>query len=319
MEDMNEFKQFDIVSDDSDHHFRDRSSGNNIMNNTKKSIMKEWKILEQNLPESIYVRVYDQRIDLMRAVIIGAAGTPYHDGLFFFDIVFPSDYPNNPPKVHFISFGQRLNPNFYPNDTVCLSLLNTWRGKKNEKWNPSMSTCLQLLLSLQGLVLNENPFFNEPGFAIFTHDFFDFLPRTYTELVYRHTCYINMHLLQKPPKNFDTFIKSHFCNRAAAILAAFVEYATGRVRIGYYGAGSLSSPPHKVLVSRRHKKWAQKFYPSMINAFERCGASLDTSVRDFVLLSEYESNESTILTKVSVLIKKAFTWMNIKEKWGKFD
>ncbi|KAK7837519.1 putative ubiquitin-conjugating enzyme e2 23 [Quercus suber] len=47
--------------------------------------MQEWKILENNLPETIYVRVYDQRMDLLRAVIVGAAGTPYHDGLFFFD------------------------------------------------------------------------------------------------------------------------------------------------------------------------------------------------------------------------------------------
>ncbi|XLR08874.1 hypothetical protein HN51_063881 [Arachis hypogaea] len=38
--------------------------------------MKEWKILEEHLPDSIYVRVYESRIDLMRAVIVGAAGTP---------------------------------------------------------------------------------------------------------------------------------------------------------------------------------------------------------------------------------------------------
>jgi ubiquitin-protein ligase len=30
-------------------------------------------------------------------VIIGAEGTPYHDGLFFFDVFFPSGYPNEPP------------------------------------------------------------------------------------------------------------------------------------------------------------------------------------------------------------------------------
>jgi len=36
-------------------------------------------------------------MDLMRAVIIGAEGTPYHDGLFFFDVYFPPGYPNGPP------------------------------------------------------------------------------------------------------------------------------------------------------------------------------------------------------------------------------
>jgi hypothetical protein len=47
--------------------------------------------------EYIYVRVYEERIDLLRAAIVGPAGTPYHDGLFFFDVRFPSDYPKCPP------------------------------------------------------------------------------------------------------------------------------------------------------------------------------------------------------------------------------
>jgi ubiquitin-protein ligase len=47
--------------------------------------------------ESLYARVYEERIDLLRAAIVGPAGTPYHDGLFFFDVRFPSDYPRCPP------------------------------------------------------------------------------------------------------------------------------------------------------------------------------------------------------------------------------
>ena len=47
--------------------------------------------------DSIYVRVFEERMDLMRAVIVGATGTPYHDGLFFFDICFHPEYPNEPP------------------------------------------------------------------------------------------------------------------------------------------------------------------------------------------------------------------------------
>lgn len=45
----------------------------------------------------IFVRAYESRMDLLRAVIIGAQGTPYHDGLFFFDIFFPDTYPSVPP------------------------------------------------------------------------------------------------------------------------------------------------------------------------------------------------------------------------------
>lgn len=47
--------------------------------------------------DSIYVRVYEKRMDLLRAVIVGPQGTPYHDGLFVFDAFFPDAYPDKPP------------------------------------------------------------------------------------------------------------------------------------------------------------------------------------------------------------------------------
>lgn len=47
--------------------------------------------------EKIFVRVCETRMELMRAVIIGPQGTPYHDGLFFFDCIFPPNYPTVPP------------------------------------------------------------------------------------------------------------------------------------------------------------------------------------------------------------------------------
>ena len=49
------------------------------------------------LSDTIYVRVYETRMDLLRALIVGPAGTPYHDGLFVFDVLFPPTYPDIPP------------------------------------------------------------------------------------------------------------------------------------------------------------------------------------------------------------------------------
>lgn len=49
------------------------------------------------LTDGIYVRVYEDRMDLLRAVIVGAYGTPYQDGLFFFDFHLPPEYPEVPP------------------------------------------------------------------------------------------------------------------------------------------------------------------------------------------------------------------------------
>jgi ubiquitin-conjugating enzyme E2 O len=108
-----------------------------------KRIQTEWAALEASLPDSIYLHVYEGRMDLMRAVIVGAAGTPYHDNLFFFDFHFPPEYPNSPPLAQYHSGGLRVNPNLYESGKVCLSLLNTWNGKGTELWD-STSSMLQV-------------------------------------------------------------------------------------------------------------------------------------------------------------------------------
>jgi hypothetical protein len=58
------------------------------------------------------------RMDLLRAAILGAAGTPYHDQLFMFDIQLLPDHPSRPPRVHYHSFGTRVNPNLYEDGKV---------------------------------------------------------------------------------------------------------------------------------------------------------------------------------------------------------
>ncbi|GKE34782.1 ubiquitin-conjugating enzyme/RWD-like protein, partial [Tanacetum coccineum] len=92
------FKKFDTVVDHSDHLFSAQSSSStNQPKEWVDKIREEWTILAENLPDTIFVRVYEDRMDLLRAVIIGPPGTPYHDGLFFLDVYFPSNYPNSPP------------------------------------------------------------------------------------------------------------------------------------------------------------------------------------------------------------------------------
>ncbi|KAJ4886557.1 putative ubiquitin-conjugating enzyme E2 25 [Raphanus sativus] len=100
------FKKFDIVEDLGDHEYA--AQGTTVKQHSKewmKRIQEEWRILENDLPEMIFVRAYESRMDLMRAVIVGADGTPYHDGLFFFDIFFPDTYPSVPPYFEDFSYG----------------------------------------------------------------------------------------------------------------------------------------------------------------------------------------------------------------------
>lgn len=54
----------------------------------------------------------------------------------------------------------RFNPNLYANGKVCLSLLGTWSGPG---WQ-STSTLLQVLISIQSLIMVDEPYFNEPGY-----------------------------------------------------------------------------------------------------------------------------------------------------------
>ncbi|OIT32783.1 putative ubiquitin-conjugating enzyme e2 23 [Nicotiana attenuata] len=116
------FKRFDITTDPYDHHFLGASGQNNAGRKWLKKVQQDWNILQNNLPDGIYVRVYEDHMDLLRAVIVGAYGTPYQDGLFFFDFHLPPEYPDVPPSAYYHSGGWRINPNLYEEGKVCLSL-----------------------------------------------------------------------------------------------------------------------------------------------------------------------------------------------------
>lgn len=76
--------------------------------------------LSTSLPLSfdsgIHLRVDEDRPDVMKVMIIGSEGTPYHNGCFIFDIFVPEAYPNLPPMVLLTTTGNgsvRFNPNLY--------------------------------------------------------------------------------------------------------------------------------------------------------------------------------------------------------------
>ncbi|KAH7651710.1 Ubiquitin-protein ligase protein [Dioscorea alata] len=235
------FKQFDLVCDHSDHYYAKATVVRT--RNWAKSIQNEWKVLENNLPETIFVRAFEDRMDILRAVIIGPDETPYHDGLFFFDIQFPANYPQSPPVVYYHSGGLRLNPNLYANGKVCLSLLNTWSGSGCELWKPSKSTMLQVLVSIQALILNSKPYFNEPGFSR--------LANTkkgqessiaYNRDTFLSSCRTMLYSLRRPPKHFEDFVTEHFRNKGVAILLACKSYMEGAL-VGCAGKRDESCPP----------------------------------------------------------------------------
>ena len=136
---------------------------------TMMRIGSELSTLKNSLPTSwdtsIIVRVPEDNMTKISFVIVGPVDTPYHNGVFEFHLKFPEDYPESPPKVLLETTGGgsvRFNPNLYNSGKVCLSLLGTWSGDASESWT-SLSTLLQVLLSIQSLILVEEPYWNEPG------------------------------------------------------------------------------------------------------------------------------------------------------------
>ncbi|KAK9077023.1 hypothetical protein SSX86_005358 [Deinandra increscens subsp. villosa] len=191
-------------------------------------MMKEWKNLEEKLPETIFVRVYEGRMDLLRAVIIGPKGTPYHDGLFFFDVYFPSMFPFHLPVVRYHSGGFDINPHMFECGEVRLSLFRADFLPSRRLWQSYKTTVLELLVSIQDRVLNADPLFNQPVIQDFgpsvVAEYFSLL---YNEDILIKSLKIMMHIMNKPLKHFEAFVVGHFRNRLSDILLACQAYSVG--------------------------------------------------------------------------------------------
>ena len=164
---------------------------------------------------SVFVRYDENNMQLIKALIIGPEDTPYENGCFEFDIFIPNNYPNEPPKVNIQTTGDgkvRFNPNLYASGKVCLSLLGTWNGSQQEKWNNETSTLLQVLVSIQSLILVDDPYFNEPGYerdiATTTGKQRSF---DYNENIRKYTSDLAiMNMINKKLPNFKEVIDFHF-------------------------------------------------------------------------------------------------------------
>ncbi|KAL7002516.1 putative ubiquitin-conjugating enzyme E2 23 [Sarracenia purpurea var. burkii] len=267
------FKGFDIAKDPSDHYFLGANGQNNAGRKWLKKVQQDWSILQNNLPDGIYVRVYEDQMDLLRAVIVGAYGTPYQDGLFFFDFHLPPEYPDVPPSAYYYSGGWRINPNLYEEGKVCLSLLNTWTGRGNEVWDPSTSSILQVLVSLQGLVLNSKPYFNEAGYdkQVGTAEG-EKNSLSYNENTFLLNCKTMMYLIRKPPKDFEDLVVEHFRKQGHYILKACDAYMKGYLIGSLTKDASISDKSNANANSVGFKLMLAKIMPKLFLALDEVGA-----------------------------------------------
>ncbi|XP_074648201.1 (E3-independent) E2 ubiquitin-conjugating enzyme UBE2O-like [Tubulanus polymorphus] len=257
-------ERFTILETAPDHHrFKSREHVPNDRKAFFNAVKKEIKLLRSSLPRGIMVKGFEDRMDLYSVMIVGPANTPYEDGLFLFDVQLANSYPSVPPSFHYVSFCEgRLNPNLYEEGKVCVSLLGTWEGKGTELWN-SHSNLLQVLVSIQGLILNSEPYYNEAGYdrqrgtQVGCEN-----SKVYNEMAILKLVQSMKEMLTHPPELFKTEIEEHFnrygyrlvnriqgwLNLSGIATNDDVAGACGGVALPTSGAAVCGSPPDFPLV-----------------------------------------------------------------------
>ncbi|CAA0838046.1 Probable ubiquitin-conjugating enzyme E2 23 [Striga hermonthica] len=223
---FNRFKNFDVKlgNPPMDHHHYDifnLKAWKNPISSIHQTTMKcELRTFAKNVPRWVFARSYEHRVDLMRAAIIGPPNTPYHGCLFFFDIKFPENYPDKPPKIYYRSYGLDLHPSLRPDGKITILPLseNKWYDRlkqnylpriTNKKWNPDdESNNLMLVFhairdALTTVKLEPHDKSNRKTFAL--------------------SCQKMVRVLKEPPSDFRDFVQGYFRKMGHTILLNFRE------------------------------------------------------------------------------------------------
>uniref|UniRef100_A0A061SDR0 Ubiquitin-conjugating enzyme E2 O n=1 Tax=Tetraselmis sp. GSL018 TaxID=582737 RepID=A0A061SDR0_9CHLO len=282
------FERYAGVTEATDHSYANEPMQPTDARRWQKRVLKDLKLLSRNLPDTIWVRSYVQHLGLLRAAMLGARGTPYHDNLFFFDVYLPPTYPSTPPEVNFHSHGRRINPNLYEDGKVCLSLLNTWSGNKDEMWNPEESTLLQVLVSIQGLVLVPKPYYNEAGYEKQVGSAEgEKNAALYNENAFLLSCRSMLDTIRRPPQHFEALVRTHFVKAAPTIMSKIDQYLEGKPVgappggheggdgcSGENSSGDPSLNEFEMPSSPGFRLMLGKLRPRMLQAFQSLGANL---------------------------------------------
>jgi len=181
------------------------------------------QIIKHPLTDNNIYYVHDDT-DILKgyALIVGPSDTPYFSGFYFFEFIYPSDYPFSPPKVKYMTNDglTRYNPNLYKCGKVCVSILNTWSG---DKWS-ACQTINSILLTLCSL-LNDMPFLNEPGAQAGSRDCIAYNKSIEYSNINFAICDLvnpNKNYIPEQFKIFYPYLKEHFYKNYDKILE-FVE------------------------------------------------------------------------------------------------
>ena len=108
--------------------------------------MKDIKFLTKNPVDGIRIFIDNSNTSVLEAEIDGPNGTPYESGVFRLKLIFPSDYPNTPPKGFLTKI---FHPNVSDTGAICVNTL-----KKD--WTPELGV-KHILLVIRCLLIYPNP------------------------------------------------------------------------------------------------------------------------------------------------------------------
>lgn len=90
----------------------------------------------------------------------GTPDTLYEGGFFIAHMIFPEDYPNNPPEMRFKT--EMWHPNIYPDGKVCISILHApgvdamnEQESAEERWRP--------ILGVEAILVSVLSMLNDPN------------------------------------------------------------------------------------------------------------------------------------------------------------
>ena len=114
---------------------------------TLKRITRELHGLNEDPPTNCSAGPINEDMFHWTSTIMGPDDSPYEGGVFFLDIIFPTDYPFKPPKLKFET--RIYHPNISNSGNICLDILK-------DQWSPALSIS-KVLLSVCSLLTDPNP------------------------------------------------------------------------------------------------------------------------------------------------------------------
>ncbi|ODM99348.1 E2/E3 hybrid ubiquitin-protein ligase UBE2O [Orchesella cincta] len=163
-----------------------------------------------NVPEGIWIRCYENRLDLLSVLMVGPTKSPYEDGLFLFDVQLQADFPASRPAVHYVSYTLEVHPFLSFDGNVCVSAI-PWDLPEGAE-APSSYIAL-FLHKLQAIIFTPTPFFStiqkkpeeSPERTLIKS-------RLYNQGVLIRVLDSSWNMLQKPHAPWERNIRNHFAS-----------------------------------------------------------------------------------------------------------